>query len=346
MKQLIRLVLSCLACSFFAAAAAAAPPTYFGYTNGDMSKVGSYTNVVYYAASPSLPSGLYDTYLAQYNWQHYQVKTMLDFTGFLYTGDGASYKPIAQANAAFDAWLTREWSYFSPTYVLGLYPGDEALTRCMHPGQYGFQTVSACMAPYFQFVSHIQSQLNQNGKDVPLGALFTGCDFNPPAANCNPATVPLLTPTLAQAFLAAGIDWVGHDRYGVKLPYNGTDADAALMRADIDTLKSLFPGHPWFLVGDAFHNDCYHSGWTAADHVTVADQDFRLACSKGAIMIMNFNWTSWDECGRSHGSNEFGPGGFFGTQDVLCYHRCIGRRIKYGETTCGQCGLGLWVNCS
>ena len=312
-----------------AATRAAAAPQYFGFSwvhNPIAATVPyGFTNIdvrPVYISDPVTKASedsqaIYDAY---------GVTSVLGFNDFLYGENNTTAVPRPNAIQLFDDWWNGGANRITirPPRVVAIWPADSALLRCD-----GAKDVSACLQPYFAFVSHIRDRVGGTG--VLLVDSFDA------------ATVADgLLAQQAVNLVGAGIRWLGYHQYDVLHPLTDPayEANVHRVRQLADGFRVQGYGTRFVLVGDAFH-DANHTKlvgglvvpWDWGDHREVVDEDFQIACLNDAVALILFNWPdySWLAEQNVTGSVSF--------QDpAACWEACLGRLIKFGETPCTLCG--------
>jgi len=336
-RNVRKLLTAAMVMCVIAATGEAATPTYFGFSWVHSSSAATtpyaFTNIdvrPVYVSDPvdcaSLASrSLYDSY---------GVTSVLGFNDFLFGEDNTTAVPRPDAIELFDAWWDGgpNRGTIRPPWVIAIWPADEALLRCN-----GAQDVTACLQPYLAFVSHIRDRV------VGTGVLLVD-SFNPFTVSDG------LLAQQAGNLLNAGIRWFGYHHYGVLHPLTDVayEADVGRVRQIVDGFRAQ--GYPtrFALIGDGFHDSSHTKlvggtvvPWDWSDHKTVVDEDFQVACLNNAVALILFDWPNYNWLAEQ---NVTGSEGF---QDpAACWEACLGRFVKFGETTCSLCGGGpLPVGC-
>lgn len=316
---------------------AQAAPRYFGFSwvhNPSAATVPySFTNIdvrPVYVSDPVTKASddarsIYDSY---------GVSSVLGFNDFLYGENNTGAVPRPDAIDLFDAWWdgSVNRSTVRPPWVIAVWPADSALLRCD-----GAPDVAACLQPYLAFVGHVRDRVA--GAGVLLVDSFDS------------ATVAdgLLT-RQAIELANAGIRWFGYHQYGVMHPLADATYQANVRRVRQLAAELRTAGYPaqFVLVGDAFH-DRFHTKlaggvlvlWDWADHRAVVGEDFRVACLSDAVALILFNWPDYSWLAEQ---NVTGSASF--QNPAACWEACLGRFVKFHETTCDICGDGpAALNC-
>jgi hypothetical protein len=308
---------------------AAAAPQYFGFSWLHSTSAATipypFTNIDVRPVSVSDPAAqawadsrsLYESY---------GVSSVLGFNDFLFGDNNTSAVTRPDAVQLFDTWWDSEAnrSTVRPPWVVAIWPADSALLRCG-----GAPDIAGCLEPYLAFVSHIRDRTGGTG--VILIDTFD--------------SVSVATGLLMQEagdLAGAGIRWFGYNQYGVLHPLADAtyQANVRRVREIAEGLDAQGYGTRFFLVGDAFHAsphvklvDGVVVPWDWSDHRTVVDEDFQIACRNDAVALILFNWPSYSWLGEQNvlGSESF--------QDpAACWETCVGRFVKFGESTCTLCG--------
>ncbi|MGD1148193.1 MAG: hypothetical protein ABR961_09610 [Thermoanaerobaculaceae bacterium] len=318
-----------MAITAFAGTCVAAAPQYFGFSwvhnPSAVSTPYSFTNIdvrpVYVSDPATKASGE-----SQFLYESYGVCSILGFNDFLFGEDNTTAVPRSDAIQLFDAWWDGgvNHSTIRPPWVVAIWPADEALLRCN-----GAQDISGCLQPYLDFVSHIRDRV------AGTGVLLVD-SFDPITVSSGLFTQE------ADNLVNIGIRWFGYHQYWVLHPLTDAtyEANVQRVRQIADQFRRQGYDTRFALVGDAFHDSAHTKvvggtvlPWDWSDHRTVVDEDFQVACLNNAVALILFNWPDFP------GSGEENALGSVSFQDpAACWEACLGRFVKFGETTCSLCG--------
>lgn len=285
---------------------------YYGYVQGcvnsqaarDMDKIGDYTNVTSVDVTPEgvLAGTLYGREALE-RLHSSGVATIFCLQQLFLEPPPAFHFTLR------DDWpelwsrffeLNKKWfmrgrggRYFRQKSIIGFYPIDDPDLRCNQDlPDFSRQT---CVDQYFQVVSRIHADTRGA---IPILISFSHIGETLFRSGI---TIDIITshPDWPK------ISWVGTHAYGVRNPLNdpsslpGEEYYMGLNDfIELIVLPKLVDGQKFFLVGDGFHNWCWHGqkGISLCDLNDIVYQDYQLALRHNAVMLILFTWLHLAEC--------------------------------------------------